>query len=53
MDAITLTARQRQRAVALIRDCSIELSPRDEFAGEALRTLLAAGTTVLDRKSVV
>jgi len=46
MDAITLTARQRQRAVALIRDCSIELSPRDEFAGEALRTLLAAGTTV-------
>ena len=30
MDAITLTARQRQRAAALIGDCSIELSPRDE-----------------------
>jgi methylenetetrahydrofolate reductase (NADPH) len=46
MDAITLTARQRQRAVALIGDCSIELSPRDELAGEPLRKLLTAGTTV-------
>jgi methylenetetrahydrofolate reductase (NADPH) len=46
MDATTLTARQRQRAVALIGDCSIELSPRDELAGEPLRKLLTAGTTV-------
>lgn len=33
-------------AATLIRDCSIELSPRDEFAGEALRKLLDPGTTV-------
>jgi methylenetetrahydrofolate reductase (NADPH) len=46
MDAITLTARQRQRAVKLIGDCSIELSPRDELAGEPLRKSLTAGTTV-------
>ncbi|MGC1409808.1 MAG: methylenetetrahydrofolate reductase [Acetobacteraceae bacterium] len=46
MDAIALTAVQRRRAAALIGDCSIELSPRDELAGEALRKLLAAGTTV-------
>lgn len=29
-----------------IRECSIELSPRDEFAGEPLRRLLEPGTTV-------
>ena len=46
MDATTLTTAQRQRAATLIGDCSIELSPRDEFAGEALRKLLAPGTTV-------
>ena len=46
MDAATLTTAQRQRAAALIGDCSIELSPRDEFAGEALRKLLAPGTSV-------
>ena len=46
MDAATLTAAQRRRAAALIGDCSIELSPRDEFAGDALRKLLEPGTTV-------
>lgn len=34
------------RVAQLIRECSIELSPRDEFAGEALRKLLNPGTTV-------
>ena len=43
MDAITLTATQHQRTAALIGDCSIELSPRDELAGDALRRLLASG----------
>jgi methylenetetrahydrofolate reductase (NADPH) len=46
MDAPAFPADQRQRAAALIHDCSIELSPRDEFAGDALRPLLAPGTTV-------
>jgi methylenetetrahydrofolate reductase (NADPH) len=46
MDALTLTATQRQRAAALIGDCSLELSPRDEFAGDALRRLLGPGRTV-------
>ena len=46
MDATTLTAPQRQRAAALIGDCSIELSPRDEFAGDALRRLRDPGTSV-------
>jgi methylenetetrahydrofolate reductase (NADPH) len=46
MDAIPLTGRQRQLAAALVGDCSIELSPRDELAGDALRKLLVAGTTV-------
>src|SRR4029077_12920485 len=31
---------------ALIGNCSIELSPRDELAGEALRRLLDPGTSV-------
>ena len=34
------------RAATLIRHCSIELSPRDEFAGEALRRLLDPATAV-------
>ena len=38
--------RSAQRVAALIGDCSIELSPRDELAGEALRKLLDPGTTV-------
>ncbi len=46
MDAITLSATQRQRATALIGACSIELSPRDGLAGDGLRRLLAPGTTV-------
>lgn len=35
-----------QRITALLRTCSIELSPRDAFAGEALRGLFDPGTTV-------
>jgi hypothetical protein len=35
-----------QRARKLVGGCSIEISPRDEFAGERLRELLAPGTTV-------
>ena len=46
MDAPAFPADQRRRAATLIHDCSIELSPRDEFAGDALRPLLAPGTTV-------
>jgi len=34
------------RAATLIAGCSIEVSPRDEFAGDRLRPLLASGTTV-------
>lgn len=34
------------RAMALISGCSIELSPRDEYAGEPLRRLLDPGTVV-------
>lgn len=33
-------------AAGLIRGCSIELSPRDEFAGDGLRGLLGPGATV-------
>ena len=46
MDASTLTTAQRDRMAALIGNCSIELSPRDEFAGDALRKLFDPGTTV-------
>jgi methylenetetrahydrofolate reductase (NADPH) len=46
MDASTLTTAQHDRVAALVGNCSIELSPRDEFAGEALRNLLEPGTTV-------
>ena len=34
------------RAAELIANCSIELSPRDEYAGEALCNLLDPGITV-------
>jgi methylenetetrahydrofolate reductase (NADPH) len=37
---------QRSRTAQLIAGCSIELSPRDEFTGEPLRSLLDPGTTV-------
>jgi methylenetetrahydrofolate reductase (NADPH) len=46
MDTDTVTAAQRRRMAALIDGCSIELSPRDEFAGDALRNLLDPGRTV-------
>jgi methylenetetrahydrofolate reductase (NADPH) len=46
MDTHTLTTVQRRRIAALIGNCSIELSPRDEYAGEALRKLLDPGATV-------
>jgi len=45
MDAAMFSAEQR-RAAELIGRCSLELSPRDEFAGDALRPLLPAGTAV-------
>ena len=46
MDAPASCSDQRRRAAALIRASSIELSPRDDLAGEALRPLLAQGTPV-------
>jgi methylenetetrahydrofolate reductase (NADPH) len=46
MDATTLQAAQRRRVAELIGGCSIEVSPRDEFAGDALRKLLDPGRTV-------
>jgi methylenetetrahydrofolate reductase (NADPH) len=46
MDASTLTMAMRHRATELIGACSVELSPRDEFAGDALRRLLEPGATV-------
>ena len=46
MDAATSQAAQRSRVTQLIGGCSIELSPRDEFAGDALRKLLDPGRTV-------
>jgi methylenetetrahydrofolate reductase (NADH) len=45
MDAAMLSAEQR-RAADLIGTCSLELSPRDELAGDALRPLLPPGTVV-------
>jgi methylenetetrahydrofolate reductase (NADPH) len=45
MDAAMLSAEER-RAAELIATCSLELSPRDELAGDALRPLLPSGTTV-------
>jgi methylenetetrahydrofolate reductase (NADPH) len=46
MDAEAARATQCRRIVALVGECSIELSPRDEFAGDALRRLLDPGRTV-------
>jgi methylenetetrahydrofolate reductase (NADPH) len=46
MDTHTLSTPQRRRAAELLGACSIELSPRDEFAGEALRKLFDPGMTV-------
>jgi methylenetetrahydrofolate reductase (NADPH) len=37
---------RRDRAAELVAACSIEISPRDEFAGEKLRELFEPGTTV-------
>lgn len=39
-------ALQRHRIAQLVAGCSIEVSPRDDFAGERLRELLDAGRTV-------
>jgi methylenetetrahydrofolate reductase (NADPH) len=39
-------ALQRHRATELVAACSIEISPRDDFAGERLRELLEPGMTV-------
>jgi methylenetetrahydrofolate reductase (NADPH) len=36
----------RDRAAELVAACSIEISPRDEFAGERLCELFGSGTTV-------
>ena len=46
MDEPSRSSAENRRAAELIGACSIELSPRDEFAGEALRELLAPGRTV-------
>ena len=37
---------QRRRVTELVAACSIEISPRDDFAGERLRELLDPGMTV-------
>jgi methylenetetrahydrofolate reductase (NADPH) len=39
-------AQQRHRMSELVAACSIEISPRDDFAGERLRELLEPGMTV-------
>src|SRR6516162_2020581 len=39
-------AQQRHRMVELVAGCSIEVSPRDDFAGERLLELLDPGRTV-------
>ena len=39
-------AGRSQRVKELVAGCSIEISPRDDFAGEKLRELLDPGTTV-------
>jgi methylenetetrahydrofolate reductase (NADPH) len=44
--AAPLPDRARQRVVELIAAASIELSPRDDFAGEGLRDLFPPDTTV-------
>lgn len=40
------SAPRYHRVAELVRTCSIEISPRDDFAGERLRELLDPGTTV-------
>jgi methylenetetrahydrofolate reductase (NADPH) len=40
------SASWRQRARALVASCSIEISPRDDLAGDRLRELFPPGTTV-------
>jgi methylenetetrahydrofolate reductase (NADPH) len=44
--AMSGPAPARRRAAELIAGCSLELSPRDEYAGERLRELLDPGRTV-------
>jgi methylenetetrahydrofolate reductase (NADPH) len=44
--AQALSERQRRRVSELIATASIELSPRDELAGDGLRDLFPVGTTV-------
>jgi len=39
-------AAQRRRVTELVAGCSIEISPRDDFAGERLRELFDPGMTV-------
>jgi methylenetetrahydrofolate reductase (NADPH) len=39
-------AQRRQRVAELVAGCSIEISPRDDFAGEKLRELFDPGITV-------
>jgi len=46
MDAPPRRATPQQRRAALLGGCSIELSPRDQYAGDSLRMLLAPGMTV-------
>ena len=46
MDAHASSTAQRRRIAELIGACSIEISPRDELASEALRKLLDPGRTV-------
>jgi methylenetetrahydrofolate reductase (NADPH) len=42
-----LSDRQQRRITALVAASSVEISPRDPLAGEALRDLFAADTTIL------
>jgi methylenetetrahydrofolate reductase (NADPH) len=46
MDAPIRSTAHHLRVAELIGGCSIELSPRDEFAGDALRKLLDPGSIV-------
>jgi methylenetetrahydrofolate reductase (NADPH) len=46
MDVHMQPTEQRRRVAELIGGCSIELSPRDELAGDALRKLLDPGSIV-------
>src|SRR4029077_12403351 len=44
--AVAALAAPRRRVMELVAACSIEISPRDEFAGVRLREVLAPGRTV-------